>query len=146
MQNIKKMLVILIGLTIFLCGSSVYAGSLRIDIPYAINGGGWWSGLALSNIGLKTMTVYIDTVHSGSRVRVGEVFLDQRSQDVRIVPAFFTMSPYPTENDGRVSLSLTAVGDNVENGFICTFFVVNMFNSAMGFQTYDKSNGVIGIN
>lgn len=141
MQNMKKMLILLVGLAAFLCASSVWAASLDIDVPYAQNGDGWWSGLALSNVGERPMNVRIFTVHAGAASQVGALTLPAYSQDTRLLPDFFTMQPYPTKSGGRVGLRIQATGDRLDilkRDFKFTLFVGT--DDGFSFQSYDAHN------
>lgn len=137
----KRLLVLLVGLSVFLCAGSAFAGEgLIINIPYAQHGGDWWSGLALSNTGREEISVRFYTTHTGNEVQVGHVVtLPPYSQDVRLLPEFF--GSYPTENDGRISLRLTASGEHVVNTFKATLFVGS--SDGFAFQTYGKNDGEI---
>jgi uncharacterized protein YkwD len=137
-KGLKKTLVLLIGLAISLCVGPALAGSAdygEVNIPYAQHDGHWWSGLALSNMGPNLISLEISTTHTGKKLLVGEVDLQPFSQDVRLLPDFFTISPYPTENDGRVSLRIKAYGGDVDDNLGVTLFMGNP-EGGFGFYNY----------
>jgi hypothetical protein len=125
MKGLKKALVLLIGSAMFLCAGPASADEEVINIPYTQHGDGWWSGLALSNMGPNTIHLDIYTTHAGEELLVGLETLSQFSQKVGLLPDFFTESSYPTENDGRVSLRIKAYGNNLDDDFGVTLFIGN---------------------
>ena len=135
MRWMKKMLVFLAGISVLFCAGSAFAESFSIEVPYAVHGGDWWSGLALSNTGTDPIDVVIRTYNSGDSVIVGELTLEPYSMETRLLPGFFTEKPYPTADGGRVNLGISADGFYAKRDFKFTLFV----GSPLGFsfQSYD---------
>lgn len=137
MKGMKKMLVLLAGFAAFLCASPAFADDEVINIPYAQHGGdGWWSGLALSNMGPDSIDVTIKAIYAGEERVVGEVSIPKYSTDTRLLPDFFTKSAYPTENDGRVSLRIVATDLDDDDNFGAALFVGSP-DGGFGFYSYD---------
>lgn len=142
MQSMKKMLVLLVGLATFLYASPVFADQfeqLDITIPYVVHGGDWWTGLALSNMGGAEVNVRLGTLHTGTFVAGGDLTIPPYSQDVRLLPDFFTLSAYPTKDDGAASLWIGATGGYVNRDFRVSLFVGNK-DGGFNFRTYDWHN------
>lgn len=135
MRRMKKMLVFLVGIAVFFCAGSAFAEEFAIEVPYAVHGGDWWSGLALSNTGDSSIDVVILTCNSGDSVKVGELTLEPYSMETRMLPDFFTEEPYPTADGGRVSLIIGADGDEAKRDFKFTLFVGS--SQGFSFQSYD---------
>lgn len=137
MKGLKKMLVLLTGLVMFLCANPVLAEDvIDIEVPYVLHGGDWWTGLALTNTGSEEILVSIHATQSGTTVSVDGIPVPGRSQVVRLLPDFFTEDhPYPTENDGRSWLWIRPYGRDVEKYFKFTLFVGN--SDGFAFESYD---------
>ena len=140
MRRMKKMLVFLAGISVLFCAGSAFAESFSIEVPYAVHGGDWWSGLALSNTGPDPIDVIIQTYNSGGSVIVGGLTLEPYSMETRMLPDFFTEEPYPTADGGRVSLGIDAEGNYAKRDFKFTLFVGSP--QGFGFQSYDFSNAI----
>ncbi|MDO4768456.1 MAG: hypothetical protein Q4B25_09940 [Pseudomonadota bacterium] len=138
MRRMKKMLVFLTGLAVLFCAGSAFAEKFEIEVPYALHGGDWWSGLALSNTGDSSIDVGIWTYNSGVPVKVGALTLEPFSMKTRMLPDFFTEMPYPTADGGRVSLGIVASGNEAKRDFKFTLFVGSP--QGFSFQSYDFSN------
>lgn len=143
MKGMKKMLVLLAGLAAFLCASPVLAAEANLAIPYAQTGDGWWSGLALTNLGWSTQTVTIyrtvekDPITGAPELKqVGQILLQPRATKTDLLEKFFTQEPYPTGDSGRVSLWIEATGGgDPSTEFRATLFMGNG-DGGFGFQSF----------
>jgi hypothetical protein len=96
--------------------------------------------LALTNTGPEEMMVSIMAYQSGKEVALGEVYVPARSQSVRMLPEFFTIVPYPTDNEGRVYLWVRAYGTDIEK--YCKFTLFMGSSEGFAFESYDGRDSI----
>ena len=83
-------------------------GASFISIPYAIHHeeSGWWSGLAITNSYDKELQVSISALCKGKIIHGHYVTIPKYSIETRLLPDFFPEGVYPTEDNGRVEISI----------------------------------------
>lgn len=134
MKRMKKALMLLAGLMVFLGGTPAFAADGVIVIPYAVHAGDWWSGLTLVNMGPNPMVVdiYCSSEKGGMNgSHVGKVHLRGFGTVTKMLPDFFTKIPFPNaafglgaNPTGRVALDLLVSKGN-EDDLMATLFVGN---------------------
>lgn len=133
MKRVRKLLMLLAGLAVFLCATPTFGAEQyddpTIKIPYAVHYGDWWSGLAVSNVGFHKADVEIYYLresiltHLPNRlVLAGKFRLKSGATMTKMLPDFFTETPFPDEGMwgtvlgnqyGRVALIIKAKGSAV---------------------------------
>ncbi|AMD93605.1 hypothetical protein [Desulfomicrobium orale] len=137
----KRFLALMAGLAMLLCAAPVFADEAWVTVPYAQNGNGWWSGLALVNQSGEDLdvTIYRTDIGSGPWKIVYQGVVPARGMDTKLLPEFFKLLPYPTENGGRVSLNINAVGPKAKQHFRVVLFTGGP-DGGFGFESYDHDD------
>lgn len=129
MKRMKKMLMFVVGLVVFLCAMPAFAGS--IHIPYALHAGDWWSGLSVANMGPNPIDIQFYCHWGEDRHEdIGKLTLEGYATTTRMLPDFFKKIPFPNASSGpdanptgRVALTLYGTGPTVDRDLKAVLFV-----------------------
>lgn len=144
MKGLKKILFLLAGM-MFLCASPVLAEKAVIHIPYAVDGGDYWSGLSIANMGPNTVDVEIQSVYrhftvAGMQytpITVKTLQLKPYESVVDHLENFFEKTPLPIYSrlsDNRYKLFVKGEGITAKSDLKVTLYVGS--SEGFGFHEY----------
>jgi uncharacterized protein YeaC (DUF1315 family) len=134
LQGFSKAFFLLMVVGALLAGTA--EASQRVRIPYAINGGGWWSGIAITNYGTSDLTpiVYVYDSEGNSQcvtletIASGQMYVLSMDELLSMLPNKVT--------DQRLWLAVVSNGTET---FAVTLFV-GQNNGGFGFQDYESED------
>jgi hypothetical protein len=124
------LIVLLLAVTSSFAAAPTTVTGQQIFIPYSVVGGGWWSGLAVTNTQDSSMTFIIRAFNDNGEPVDGTPFsLDKKAMEIKLLEDFFGGTlPSPAMS--------VRIRTTTNETFKATLFVGN--DVGFGFQNYSS--------